>query len=125
MRSAGQIGVARAQGEAVGLAHGGRGNDLERQIEVAHHLPDDAELLIVLLAEHGDVGCNLREELAAHRRHAREEVRAESLSSPSAVPAGTMRVAKPAGYIRPASGAQTRSQPTLASLARSPASSRG
>ena len=59
-----EIGVARGEREAVGIADGGRADDLERKIEVAHHLPDDAELLIVLLAEHGDVGRDLHEQLA-------------------------------------------------------------
>ena len=74
----GEVGVARGQGEAVGLAHRRRADDLERQVEVAHHLPDDAELLVVLLAEHGDVGPHLREQLAAHRGDAAEEVRART-----------------------------------------------
>ena len=50
-----EIGVPGGHGEAVRLADGRPGDDLDRQMEVAHHLPDDRELLGVFLAEHGDV----------------------------------------------------------------------
>ena len=85
----------------------------------------DAELLVVLLAEHGDVGPDLREQLAAHRRHAAEEVRPEVALQPLGGAGRHDARGEASGYISPRSGDQTRSQPTLASLARSPASSRG
>ena len=56
--------VAGGQREPVGLAH--RGHDLEahRDVEVAHHPPEDGDLLGVLLAEVGDVGRDDVEQLA-------------------------------------------------------------
>ena len=46
-----EVDVPRRQREAVGLADGRVGDDLGRDREVARHLPDDEELLRVLLAE--------------------------------------------------------------------------
>ncbi len=45
--------VARRQRQAVVIAHGGHGDDLERKVQVRHHAPDDGDLLRVLLAEPG------------------------------------------------------------------------
>jgi len=61
-----QVRVARAHGETVGLAHGRDAGDLDRQVEVAHHAPDQRELLCVLLTEEGDVGPDDVEELHDH-----------------------------------------------------------
>ena len=81
-----EISVARAHRQAVRLANGRVADDLQRQIEVANHLPDDAKLLVILLAEHREIGSDLCEQLATHRCHTLEEVRPrdafEALGSP-------------------------------------------
>ena len=72
-----QIRVARRQGQAVLLAYGRGADDLSREVEVPRHARDDLELLVILLAEHGDVGQHLRQQLGDHGRDAAEEMRAE------------------------------------------------
>src|SRR5690606_32610608 len=47
-------------------------NDLHRDVEVAHHPLDDLELLVVLLAEDGDVRSRLQQQLGDDGGHARE-----------------------------------------------------
>ena len=63
-----QVAVARRQGESVGFAQGRHASDLHRNVEVAHGAGDDPELLIILLAEQGDVGSDLVDELGDHGR---------------------------------------------------------
>ena len=52
--------VARAHGQAVGLAHDRAGHDLRADAQVAGHAPDDQQLLGVLLAEVGAFGAGQR-----------------------------------------------------------------
>ena len=59
----GEIGVARGDGEAVGFADGGAGDDFNGEIEVGDHASDDNGLLGVFLAEAGEVGLDDVEEL--------------------------------------------------------------
>ena len=40
-----------AHRETVGLPHRGDGHDLDRHVEVAHHMPDHRHLLEILLPE--------------------------------------------------------------------------
>ena len=68
----GKIDVARGKGEAVGVALGRHADDLEVEVEVAGHAADDGELLIILLAEQGDVGPDLVEQLGDDGRDAVE-----------------------------------------------------
>ncbi len=72
----GQIGVARREGETVGIALGRHPDDLDGESLVPNHLPDDGELLEILLSEQGDVGADLVEQPRHHRRHAVEMARA-------------------------------------------------
>lgn len=72
-----EVSVARGQSEAIGLAAGGGTNDRQGQVEVADHLSEDCELLVVLFAEDRDVGCDLTEEFAAHGCDAAEKVGAK------------------------------------------------
>ena len=58
-----EVAVAAGQGQAVVLAHGGADLDADGDVEVAHELPDDGDLLGVLLAEVGHVGPDHVEEL--------------------------------------------------------------
>ena len=58
-----EVAVAAGQGEPVGLAHGLGADDVDPQAQVAAQLTDQHELLVVLLAEHGDVGPDQPEEL--------------------------------------------------------------
>ena len=56
--------IAAREREAVGLAHGRAADDLDvPEAEVALHAADHRELLVVLLAEHRDVGPRGEEEL--------------------------------------------------------------
>src|SRR4029079_7435097 len=71
----GEVAVARRQREAVLLAHDGRTDDLDRQIEIAREPLDDEKLLKVLLAEHRRVGRALHEELGHDRGNALEMIR--------------------------------------------------
>ena len=88
-----------------------------------HH----AELLVVLLAEHGDVGADLREQLGSTRSPRRRRNAGGSRSpGPRRRRRARSRVAKPVGVHHRCGRATTpgRSRRS-ASLARSPASSRG
>ena len=69
-----EIDVARGEREPVCLAHDRRADNLHRNIEIAHQLLDDQKLLVVLLAEHGDVGSALHEELGDDRGDAVEMI---------------------------------------------------
>src|SRR5438128_1894372 len=48
-----EVAVAAGQGHAVVLPDGGHGRNLDVEVEVAHQLPDERQLLVVLLAEIG------------------------------------------------------------------------
>ena len=61
-----EVAVAAAQRQAVRLAHGRHRDDLDRQIQVAHHLPDHGTLLEVLLAEEGHIRLHDVEQLGDH-----------------------------------------------------------
>jgi len=90
--------VARAQRETVGLAHGGRADDLDRQTQIGSEPADDRELLIVLLAEHRDVGLNDVEQLRHDRGDAFEvpgtELAAQNLRKPRHLHARRVLVAR-------------------------------
>ena len=45
-----EIAVARAQGKAVGIAHDGASDQVDREVKIAHHLPHDGELCGILQA---------------------------------------------------------------------------
>jgi len=51
-----EIAVARAHGEAIGLADDGADGDVYGEVEVADHVAEDGDLSSVLLAEVGAVG---------------------------------------------------------------------
>ncbi len=51
-----EVGVARAEGQAVGVSDDGTDFDLGGEAEVADQLLDDERLLVVFLAEEGAVG---------------------------------------------------------------------
>src|SRR3712207_6944806 len=53
-RSRGEVAVAAGQRHAVVLAHGRHAAHLDAQCELPGHRPDERQLLVVLLAEHGD-----------------------------------------------------------------------
>ena len=48
--------VSTAHGESVGFAREGHADDVDVEVEVPDHAPDDAPLLVIFLTEHGDVG---------------------------------------------------------------------
>ena len=68
----GEVTVARGQREAVGVAHDRAAVDTHGKVQVIHHLTDQRELLVVLLAEKRVRGAGQREQLRHHREHARE-----------------------------------------------------
>jgi len=57
-----EVAIARAESEAIGVASGGGGHNLDQEIKVGDEFADDSDLLGVLLAEDGDVGLNDVEE---------------------------------------------------------------
>src|SRR4029453_11520741 len=69
-----EVGTAGGQREAVLLPHDLPAEDLDRDVEVAHEVLDDEELLVVLLAEDRHVGGALQQELGDHRCDAVEMV---------------------------------------------------
>jgi hypothetical protein len=46
-----QIGVARTHRQSIGFAHDRTNHNLHRQIQIAHHAPDDCDLRRVFLPE--------------------------------------------------------------------------
>lgn len=57
-----QVGVPRAEGQAIGLADGGVFHDANPERQIANHAADNRALLKVLLAENRDVGFDDGEE---------------------------------------------------------------
>lgn len=53
--SGGEVAIPRGHGEAIGFADGGVADDFDGDVEVADHAFDDGELLVVFLAEDGEV----------------------------------------------------------------------
>jgi hypothetical protein len=72
-----QVAVARRQRQAVVGAHGLGRHDIDRQRELVDHAPHDHQLLVVLLAEHGDTRLRAAEQLHHHGADAAKEARAE------------------------------------------------
>jgi len=58
----GELSVAGGEGESIGFTNGGVADDFDGDIEIAHHAPDEGELLEVLVSEEGDVGLEEIEE---------------------------------------------------------------
>src|SRR5205085_9753161 len=67
-----EVDVAAAHGQAVRLAHDGADDDLDREIQVAHHAADHDHLLGVFLAEVGALGSEGVEQLGHHGGDAAE-----------------------------------------------------
>ena len=64
-----EVGIAGGERQAVGLPHGRQAADLDRNVEIAHQALDRLELLVILLAEQGDIGLSLHQQLDDDRRH--------------------------------------------------------
>src|SRR5262249_37305597 len=77
-----EVGVARRHREAVQLADGWGGDDLDRQIKIGREPCHDFELLEILLAEYRNIGKALDQKLAHRDRDTREELRAERVLEP-------------------------------------------
>ena len=89
--------VAARERQAVGLAHGLDRLDAHGDVEVAHHPPDDGELLAVLLPEVRDVRRGHVQQLQHDGRDALEVDRSAVVAlEPGAGPATVTVVAKPA-----------------------------
>jgi hypothetical protein len=67
--------VAARHRQPVRFANRRAGDDLGAEVEIHRHAPDDRELLVVLLAEHRDIGAGRSEQLRDDRRHAVEMAR--------------------------------------------------
>ena len=61
-----EIGVARAEGEAVGVADDGADDDLRREAQIGDHAAEDGNLGRVLLAEEGAIGFGGDQQLGDH-----------------------------------------------------------
>ncbi len=77
-----QIGVARGKGQTVGLAHRRHALDAHGNIEIAGDAADDLELLVILLAEAGDVRPGLDQELGNDGGDAGEMAGPEGATKP-------------------------------------------
>ena len=97
-----EIRVAGRERKPVLLADGRKDADLEIEIEVAHHPPDDGDLLRVLLAEVGAARPDDVEELEAHGGDAAEVAGTGAPSSGFEAPPPPPRSGTPAGRARPA-----------------------
>ena len=64
------------------LAHGRNRDDRDRQIEISGQPSHDLELLVVLFAEHREIGRALDQQLADHGCDAGEEMRAKPVFQP-------------------------------------------
>ena len=51
-----QVAIARTERQSVGCAYRRRTDDIHRQRQIERHVPHHQQLLVVLLAEHRDVG---------------------------------------------------------------------
>ena len=91
----------------------------------AHHAADHQELLVVLLAEHGDVRQRLQQQLGDDGGDAGEEAGAVLALQHVAERRDRDAGDAPSGYISSTVGANSRSPPSADSLAASAASSRG
>ena len=92
-----EIGVAQQHGEPFGVADRQRTENIDRQVEIVAQLLDDAEILIVLLAEDGEIRDCLDEQLADDSGDAVEKVGREAVSSSADGPPTEIEVAKPCG----------------------------
>ena len=70
--SGGEVAVAAGQREPVRVPYGRGADDLDAELQVGHDPADQRELLVVLLAEHGDVRADQAEQLGHHGQHAGE-----------------------------------------------------
>ena len=62
-----EVGVARAQSQAVGLTHGGHTHDLHGNKQIFRHAADDRQLLAVFLAKDGEVRPAEQQQFGHHR----------------------------------------------------------
>ena len=67
-----EVAVAAGEREAVRLALGLGADDLDAEAEVVDHPADQHQLLVVLLAEHGEVRADQPEQLGHHGEHTAE-----------------------------------------------------
>src|ERR1035437_10203909 len=73
-----QVRVARATRQAIGFAHDGTGDNLHREIQIAHHTADHRQLRGVLLSEERSLGLKDVKQLRDDGRHAAEMARPRS-----------------------------------------------
>ena len=109
-----QVRVARAHRQAVRLADNRAHADVDRHVQVGHHLPHDERLLIILAAEVGPVGRRELKQFQHDRGHA-AKMRRPKLAFQHLAQSGRHRRTSCASArtFRLPLGANTRSQPRL------------
>src|SRR5690606_22160950 len=119
--------VARAARQPVRLAHDVGPQQPDRKREVADHVPDHRELLVVLAAEHRHVGLDLVENRATTVHTPSKWPGRCAPSSTPLMPGTCTRTARavPSGYMASSDGIQARSQPAACSPAMSASGVRG
>src|SRR5437667_360804 len=62
-----EIGIPRAHGQPIHLAHNRTSRNLHRQIQISHHAPDDRHLRRILLPEERNIGLDHMKQLRHNR----------------------------------------------------------
>ena len=70
-----EVGVAGGHGEPVRLPDRRSPDDFHRHVQIIHHATNHQQLLVVLLAENGEIRLHPVEQLGDHRGHTAEEMR--------------------------------------------------
>src|SRR5438093_3376841 len=71
-----KVRIARAHGQSIRLADNRASDNLDREVQVAYHAPNDGQLRGIFLAKERCIGLNNLEELRDNRGHATEVPRA-------------------------------------------------
>mmetsp|Transcript_14033 Transcript_14033/g.43933 ORF Transcript_14033/g.43933 Transcript_14033/m.43933 type:complete len:253 (-) Transcript_14033:592-1350(-) len=78
--------VAARERQPIGVAHVLAAKHFNRHVEVTHHAPHDAQLLVVLFAKYRHIRLDHVEQLGHHRRHAVEVMRPAARAEAAAQP---------------------------------------
>ncbi len=120
-----EVAVARRHGQPVGFPHDRHADDLRVDVEVGDHLPDQHQLLVILLAEERAIGPHDLQQLEHDGQHTREMRWAGAAFELRAQWPRVHGGALPSGYMSAAVGVNAISTPSARSAARSSSSVRG
>lgn len=95
-----EMSIAARQREPVVFANRAMSDDLDAEVEILGHAPNDRELLVVLLAEHCDMRTCRSEQFGHHGRHAIEVARPRRSFHRVAQPADVHGGREPVGVHR-------------------------